>query len=258
MPPTPALSFFDSSESISAPQSIDAENANVHLSLERERSMATTPLLPPVMMDSAPLLQAQPQHQQPSPVSQPTSHSESPVPLLPSPPLSSKPSVADFKPLATASQIPSMGQDAWSDRLGHANFTITPQPYRPARQDMDALRQLCGDWDEARIAYGRHISRIGEHYGHTSKTYCLTEAKWHETQQQWKSIHDTLAEQIADRAETQNQALEHVPVAVPKLHAVGDKFPSRGDEDIVGPMMRAATVLPATGGEDRKRHPVLA
>ena len=145
-----------------------------------------------------------------------------------------------------------MIQDAWSDRLGHANFMILPRPYEPECKNREALRKLCTDWDEARIAYGRHIARIGEHYGHTSKTYKLTEAKWRETQQEWQSIHDTVTDQIADIPRVDDRAAERVPVAVPKLHAMGDKFPSRGDEDIVGPMMRAVTMLPATGGEDRK------
>ncbi|KAJ2893775.1 putative only proline and serine are matching in the corresponding protein [Zalerion maritima] len=274
MPPTPALSFFDSSDSIGIPQPIDIEKANARLSIEKDRSMATTPLLPPVMTatDSSspkppppvsPHLSFQPpQHaQQQQQAAPPTSVSQQPTPkaenlaspLLPSPPLSSKPSVSEFRPLHASSEIPSIIQDEWSDRLGHANFTIMPRPYRPEQKDMEALRQLRADWDAARMAYGRHIARIGEHYGHTSKTYSLTEAKWRETQHEWQSIHDALVDQIADSTQMEDSnALERVPITVPKLHSMGNKFPNRGDEDIVGPMMRAVTMLPATGGEDRK------
>lgn len=252
IPPTPALSFLESSESVCAAQPIDIEKSKADAALEKDRSMATTPLLPPLMTGivACPVQQFKAQSHKSS-IPPPTAQSEHPTTLLPSPPLSSKPSVTEFR-LPAPSGFPSMAQDAWSDRLGHANFTILPRPYEPEQKNMDTLRQLRANWDEARIAYGKHIARIGEHYGHTSNTYNLTEAKWRETQQEWQSIHDTLIDQIVDSAKMEDHASERVPTTVPKLHAMGDKFPSRGDEDIVGPMMRAVTMLPASGTDERR------
>jgi hypothetical protein len=88
--------------------------------------------------------------------------------------------------------------DEWSDRLGHANFTIFPQPYQPEAVNMDALQQLRNDWDAARCNYTKHLVRTGENYGETSKIYALTEAKWANIEKRWRATHDALMAQIAE------------------------------------------------------------
>lgn len=301
--PTPALSFYESSESVNMPSPIDIEPGHrEQTNLERERGMATTPLLPPLMTSS---------HNKPppeSPLQSPTvapssatTEIQSPAPTLtsfPRPSLSTKPSIASFRhppgspefPLS----LPAMLQehDEWSDRLGHANFTITPLPYQPEIVNLEALRQLRADWDTARCNYTKHLVRTGENYGETSKIYALTEAKWAETERRWRSTHDSLMVSIVNatksappsatgsrsrsrgrgrtRASSGGSAVlnrppaddvfagmqwrrleDGMPSAVPRLLDAEGKFPSRGDEDIVGPMQRDEVML-RTHSEERK------
>lgn len=80
-------------------------------------------------------------------------------------------------------------QDEWSDRLGHANFTITPMPYGVDELTAESVTKFCDDWDAARVAYTKHLVRTGEHYGQTSKTYGMTEAKWAEIERKWKGFY---------------------------------------------------------------------
>ncbi|KAH9896381.1 hypothetical protein F4778DRAFT_265583 [Xylariomycetidae sp. FL2044] len=255
LPPTPALSYYESSDSITLPGPLDVEKANsVLVSIERERAQATTPLLPPMMAsastdESAAL---------PSPLESPTIVSSVPTepqsPLVLSPPLSSKTSIASFRNITLSAELPPIpAPDAWSDRLGHANFTIIPKPYRPDVATLSSLRQLRTDWETARINYTKHLVRTGEHYGLTSKTYALTEAKWAETERNWRSMHGEIAETVVANGEapTCEKFDEGVLTTVPIIDAEG-KFPERGDEDIVGPMVREATMLPLDG-QDRKR-----
>jgi hypothetical protein len=85
--------------------------------------------------------------------------------------------------------------DEWSDRLGHANFTITPLPYELDTINSETVTKFCQDWDAARVNYTKHLVRTGENYGQTSKIYALTEAKWAETERRWKTIYTGLARQ---------------------------------------------------------------
>ncbi|KAI1337339.1 hypothetical protein F5Y15DRAFT_159178 [Xylariaceae sp. FL0016] len=254
MPPTPALSFRGSSDSITLP-ALDIEKAQGALvDLERERAQATTPLLPPMMaFSSSEQLAAQP-----SPLESPTIVSSLPAepqsPLILSPPLSTKPSVSSFRAIVPVVDLPPIpAPDAWSDRLGHANFTILPLPYKPEELNLTALYQLRADWDAARVNYTKHLVRTGEHYGTTSKTYTYTEAKWNEIQETWRSFHDEVAEAIVATGESSlcEKFDECVLTSVPIMDAEG-KFPERGDEDIVGPMVREAT-MSCIGGTERKR-----
>ncbi|KAH6986321.1 hypothetical protein BKA56DRAFT_670493 [Ilyonectria sp. MPI-CAGE-AT-0026] len=207
--PTPALSFFESTESINLPSPIDIDQPMTYQersSLERERGMATTPLLPPLMTSG--LSKPPPESPLQSPTVAPspaTTEIQSPPPTLtqfPRPALSTKPSVSSFRHGPSSPELPlplpAMLQehDEWSDRLGHANFTITPLPYQPETINLEALRQLRNDWDMARCNYTKHLVRTGENYGETSKIYALTEAKWAETERRWRSTHDSLMEQI--------------------------------------------------------------
>jgi hypothetical protein len=255
LPPTPALSFYESSDSIALPAPIDIEQANkMDLSIERERALATTPLLPPMMDD----ISFGPSTALPSPLESPTVAqpvaSEPQSPRIMSPPLSTKPSISSFHRMAISGELPQDPDwEVWADRLGHANFTILPLPYKPDMIALSTLNQLRMDWDAARVNYTKHLVRTGEHYGTTSKTYAMTEAKWAETDCLWRRHHDELVEAVVDSgAAAAPKFDENILTTVPRMDTEG-KFPERGDEDIVGPMVREATMMTASGdGADKK------
>ncbi|KAG8356382.1 hypothetical protein FVEN_g5579 [Fusarium venenatum] len=209
--PTPAVSYYGSTESINLPAPIDIEKAQAlveQFDLERERGMATTPLLPPLM--TSPLCGPPPESPLQSPtIAPPSSTTEvaSPVPSatqFPRPSLSTRPSVSSFRFGSNSPELPTplpsilQEYDEWSDSLGHANFTITPQPYQPETVNMETLQQLRKDWDTARCNYTKHLVRTGENYGETSKIYGLTEAKWTEIEKRWRTTHDGLMAQIVE------------------------------------------------------------
>jgi hypothetical protein len=242
---------------------MDAEKLNELgplLELERERALATTPLLPPLMCDTNP--GAEPTTAHPSPLESPTvalhslpglpsSALASPLPT--SPVLSNRPSVSSFHRVVLSVDFPNIPeQDAWAHRLGHANFTILPEPYAPQEQDLQSMRQLRADWDAARVNYTKHLVRTGEHYGTTSKTYALTEAKWAEIDDIWRvRFEETAKIVVASGAADSCTALdEGVITVVPQMDREG-KFPERGDEDIVGPMTRAAPRSPTVDAADK-------
>lgn len=149
--------------------------------------------------------------------------------------------------------------DEWSDRLGHANFTITPKPYQPEEASVEILRSFRSDWDQAKINYTKHLVRTGEHYGTTSNTYALTEAKWAEIERQWQLAQTDLIDRVAKLgseaafASLQWHRLQEdvSPAAVPMM-LDAEKFPERGDEDIVGPMVRDAVMLRDISGDEKK------
>lgn len=278
LPPTPALSFYEyeSTDSIHSAIAIDIDKANVRDSIERDRALATTPLLPPLLTDP-PSIASLTHSQQPSPLQSPSValqfHTEpnSPAPYA-TPPLSNKPSFSSFRPpLLTSLSTPVVAtsevvvtipklleqHDAWSDRLGHANYTILPRPYSPEASDLETLRTFRADWDLARINYTKHIVRTGEHYGTTSKTYALTEAKWAETEREWKAAHDSLLQRVSvlnpglDAQLRWDRLQDDAPTTVPRMLDAEGKFPDLGDEDIVGPMVRDAVMVrePSSEGE---------
>lgn len=254
MPPTPDLSRYGSSDSIAKRvSSIIEELEEVHDSIQRDRAMATTPLLPPFMNGIA----APPSTTLNNPLVSPTvafATISMPPPALAlqspkaSAPLSSKPSLTSFPSMITSTELPVLPEpDAWSDLLGHANFTITPCPYKPLDPDADTLRKFQEDWDMARINYTKHLARTGEHYGDTSKTYSLTQAKWSETENTWSSYHKQIIAELVACGATFRQEIkpeEIMPTRLP--HMAEGKFPERGDQDIVGPMVRQATMSPTT------------
>ncbi|KAF4594846.1 only proline and serine are matching in the corresponding protein [Ophiocordyceps camponoti-floridani] len=322
MPPAPSssttVSYFASSEDLSGSSLVDMtpeEQSN----LERDRSMATTPLLPPLLTD--PL--GKPPQESPlqSPTVAPTpaaATAAAAVPPASSPPpppapaglssptpLSTRPSLKSLRQVSTATTVATSDmplplpailqeQDEWSDRLGHANFTITPLPYELETLSAETVGRFRDDWDAARVNYTKHLVRTGEHYGQTSKIYALTEAKWAETERRWKRFYDDMVRQGSRPAlDSGNPSRSHsrgrgrgrssssvpvmgrlhssddvladldwrrmddcLPSAVPRmlesLDAQG-KFPCRGDEDIVGPMQRAA-VMARARSEDAKGH----
>ncbi|KAK8094278.1 only proline and serine are matching in the corresponding protein [Apiospora hydei] len=256
LPPTstPALSFYESSDSVSLSHSTDAEKrSSVGPEIERQRALATTPLLPPYMNDASTSSTAAPSPlESPTIVSSPLMEPESDLDLSPS--LSAKASYSSFHRIVLTAELPHIpAPDAWSGRLGHANFTIEPQPYKPSELTLDALRQLKDDWDAARVNYTKHLARTGEHYGTTSKTYAMTEEKWAEIDAAWRLELDELADAVLSTGAA--SALSNYDRAVlttlPRMDAEG-KFPDRGDEDIVGPMARDEVMIPNAELTDRR------
>lgn len=206
VPATPAMSYFDSTDSIDASMPIDIDQEE-RSSLERDRALATTPLLPPLMTGPP----SQPPRESPlqSPTIAPSSAATevaSPPPMsphYPRPSLSSKPSVSSFRCGANSMELPLplpailQEHDEWSDRLGHANFTITPLPYELEAITPETVRKFCDDWDVACGNYTKHLVRTGENYGRTSKIFALTEAKWAETDKRWRDIYSGAVRQTA-------------------------------------------------------------
>jgi len=90
--------------------------------------------------------------------------------------------------------------DEWSDRLGHANFTISPEPYELADINQETITQFRNAWDLARINYTKHLVRTGENYGQTSKIYAMTEAKWAEVERRWRATFQDIAKNTTNLA----------------------------------------------------------
>ncbi|KAF2142338.1 uncharacterized protein K452DRAFT_308029 [Aplosporella prunicola CBS 121167] len=233
-------------------------------------ALASTPLLPPMMVEkrSPKETPLQSPLQSPSIAADSSAFSAMNSPLgtpqpphVQTPPLSTKASIASFRhgrpgQLVPVADIPPMmiadEHDEWSIKLGHANFTIYPEPYMPEVCDADACRELFANWEQARCNFTKHQVRTGEHFGVTSKTYQLTEEKWAEIDAEWKRNHDAAAARAAelglDRADcpTPNE-----PAPLMKMPSLNDaqgagKFPKLGDEDIVGPMVQIAARIPHT------------
>lgn len=268
LPPTPTRSTFDEHiDSGAMPASIDVEKANHSNGGEDPDNLATTPLLPPLMVAFPPHVVDVPVQ---SPLQSPTvadtrdpflmgnnTTDNAPVTGLPSPPLSSRPSVSSFyrqkvvQPTASSELRPMVvggPSDEWTDKLGHANFIIYPQPYVPEVLDSEACNKMRADWDMARCNYMKHLVRTGEHYGVTSKIYKLTEEKWADVDSQWKRNSELL---VAKAGEIDGPALSLSqssiePAPLLKMPSLNDprsdgKFPKLGDEDIVGPMVQIAS-----------------
>ena len=272
LPPTPARSIFDDRAEDMPIGNIDVQKANAHEEEPENEMTATTPLLPPILANVSTHLQDVP-YQSPlqSPkIAEPDSPTGTHTPLaspllpsLPSPPLSNKPSISSFHRGRGLSQLPSptgilpcseipplpltttalagTAPDPWSDSLGHANFTITPGPYLPLNFTITAYKELRKDWDLARQNYTRHLARVGEHYGATSKIYRLTEEKWAEIDNVWKSNSDICLTQIIDTGGFEDVLDRESPAPLIKLPSLNGprsegKFPKLGDEVIVGPM----------------------
>ena len=292
---SPSQSCWGSVESVVLPAP-GASTGTTGRNLERERALATTPLLPPLVTDVAPPVASRRPRSPTRAYSASAVESQSQVPAAlrtsnTTPTLSAKPSLSSFRASPTSPELPIpfpniLNDDEWSDRLGHANFTILPVPYRPEIANLDSLKKLREDWDQARTNYTKHLFRTGENYGETSKIYALTEEKWAKVEQSWKRVHDEAVEQILATSTTPQPAakprsrsrgrgrgragstppktvindiyagmewkrLEDTkPGAIPRMLSE-DKFPSRGDEDIVGPMARDAPMCRAESVDGR-------
>ncbi|KAL4930634.1 uncharacterized protein BDV17DRAFT_35030 [Aspergillus undulatus] len=261
IPPSPAKTIFEErfSESCAAP--IDIAKANLE-GQDESAPQATTPLLPPFMGDDDyPVSKINSPLQSPSvaDVSNPSPDANAlrdRLAGLPSPPLSTKPSIASFnRPRAStvrtvSGDVPPLTlsdpTDEWAIQLGHANFTIQPEPYVPEVYDIESFRQLRTQWDLAQCNFTKHLVRTGEHYGITSNIYQLTQQKWESINREWKGHYEAMLAQleasngpILSTIESHRDPCEQVKI--PTLH--DKKFPELGDGEIVGPMK----IAPATG-----------
>lgn len=243
--------------------------------IESER-FATTPLLPPLLVKTR--FEEAPSH---SPLQSPKTVQVDPLQSLvstpvgtpasrayPTPPLSTKASIASFKtsrlsPLVPSNEIPSLAladpDDKWALVLGHNNFTIHPEPYVPEVCDAAALRQLFADWEQARCNFTKHQVRMAEHNGPTSKAYLLCEKKWSEIDGEWKKNNDLANLRATAMGQEPEPASPMEPAPLSKMPTLNDpksegKFPKLGDEDIVGPMVQiAASPLLQQRTPQRKR-----
>lgn len=157
-----------------------------------------------------------------------------------------------LSPLMLAEEIPPImiadPNDRWAERLGHANFSILPEPYLPPRCDLASCSALVAGWSRARSEYAKHLARTITHFGGSSKILRLTEEKWAETDAEWRS---SLASATAQGRRAGDlppgyTLLEPAPVArIPTMNDPSGegKFPQLGDDDIVGPMVQAAPMV---------------
>lgn len=274
LPLTPTRSIVNGDAEDLHIEPIDINKANACHDGEDEEGTATTPLLPPIIAQFPSQLEDVPFQsplQSPSVAPSPTvAECDSPfswqgpvhaskIPGLPSPPLSSRPSISSFHRQRSmgppaSSDIPPLlmtdSQDEWSIKLGHANFTILPEPYLPVDFDVDTCKQLRSDWNLARCKYTKHLVRTAEHYGATSKIHRLTEEKWAEVDALWKRYYDLYRSRAADSGHEAELSKSQCSVAGPNplmkipslngFHSEG-KFPKLGDEGIVGPMEQVAS-----------------
>jgi hypothetical protein len=137
--------------------------------------------------------------------------------------------------------------DEWANKLGHANFTIQPEPYVPEVYNLESFRQLRTQWDLAQCNFTKHLVRTGEHYGITSTIYKLTEEKWDSINSEWKHHHEMMLSQLEATEGPRLHLIKshcdpYEQVKIPRLH--DEKFPELGDGEIVGPMK----IAPATSG----------
>ena len=243
----------------------DWEEASAEIDEAREK--APTPLLPPIMTQLKSHVQEesiQSPLQSPSiadPESSVSRHGPFHGSGLPSPPLSTKPSISSFHYPRTFSsppaEVPPLSltepDDYWSDNLGHANFTIFPEPYTPTEFTLAELKQIRANWDQARRDYTKHLMRTSQNHGSTSNIYRLTQQKWDEVQALWKQNHDLCyartkenmteaGEDVDSSMSASDESMPPQPQPLTKLPPLNGprsegKFPKLGeDQDIVGPM----------------------
>lgn len=271
---SPARATFEDRISEAGIAPLDIEKANEGSPIEEERR-ARTPLLPPTMKDlsnpddgvalNSPLQTPAIASTADSPAMSITVFNS--VSGLPSPPISAKPSLSSIQPQMGPTRGCSLDipqpmameepDDEWADKLGHANFTIHPEPYMPPLCSVEAFEEHRNCWEVARRNFAKHLVRTGEHYGLTSKIYKVTEEKWEGVNGQWRLAHNRLAANLEDK--------EGNPLSVSKcdIHAGEaikipglydkEKFPDLGDEDIIGPMSVAPPSPPAVQHKSRKR-----
>lgn len=228
------------------------------------QELSSTPLLPPTMTnyfsDSTEAVQSPLQSPTIAAPSLAASIANTPtstpvIPGFPTPPLSTRASIASFNKarashaLQPSSEIPALAiseeSDPWADLLGHANFHISPEPYFPEICDSQSCSRLRDDWETARVEYMRQAARTSEHHGVTSEIYKFTEQKWAEIDAEWRSNH----QEACAAAQAKGDCLSFQPLAqtqvLSDLPSLQDpqrpsKFPAVSE--IVGPMVSYAKV----------------
>jgi len=268
LPPSPAYDNMEHSRR-SSYSHIDEEMED---RTPEELPQAATPLLPPVLSEhfgpddtvNSPL-QSPSIAPTPAVLSSRTSLDSSPVAHiagLPSPPLSTKPSMVSIHQRSRANtttaalpEIPPLQlghEDPWSHALGHANFNIRPEPYLPQVFDLESYTEFRSNWDVARSNYAKHLVRTSEHYGSTSKVFKLTVEKWTSIERCWKAYHDAQEKIVGPQLQELKRASDEAPldsqppkwplekplsrIVMPEIDDKCGKFPELGDSDIVGPM----------------------
>ena len=236
------------------------------------QELASTPLLPPMMAEHYATASEELQSPLQSPsIAEPSASTSllgtptftPEMTALPTPPLSSKASIASFPPgrsvhtLHPSCEIPPMtiseeGDDPWAHRLGHANFHVKPEPYLPDTCTLQTCQRLLDDWETARLDFMRQAAHIGEHYGPTSQTYKFTEQKWAQVDARWRACHERA---IADAEASGAITPFHQPHTLAETHPMSRfpslndpeqpaKFPQIDQSDIVGPMVQYAKIQP--------------
>ncbi len=234
---------------------IEVARSEVNEPIDRAK-FSSTPLLPPMVATLEKTKEIQSPLQSPT-VAESSTHSSVTSTLVDAPLLHGIPSLPSFSKaiesihhtevggLPSSAELPPLligdHNDKWSIQLGHANFTISPQPYIPEVCNAETYRQVLLDWEQARTNWFKHRYRTLEHYGLNSNTYKLTEQKWAEIKAEWKRCSDQAA---AEAVKTSEEALPIAPnhsptLPMPTVHNLDGKFPKLGDEDIVGPMKQA-------------------
>lgn len=229
------------------------------------RELASTPLLPPTMDSNHNPQRDKIQSPLQSPkIAEPAdgtfaNHPRSTpnLPYIPTPPLSTKASIASFHRAGSdmsgfASDVPPMplsdDNDPWAAKLGHANFQIMPEPYFPDQCNIKSCQHLRDDWEAARKDYMRQAAPISEHYGPTSRTFKLTERKWAEIDAVWRANYELAKAQAGSPRESPECQPLPETTPLPKMTALPNdpeqpsKFPKIDESDIVGPMVQYARV----------------
>lgn len=269
-PATPARSRTTSiSRAKAPPEPLDIKSAeNVEDPVNREEQ-STTPLLPPIMTS---LRHRKEKDEVQSPLQSPSvapsacvsaSHTPTTSPTsttMDTTGLSAKPSYSSITnghgPVHSSQEVSTLflssDLDPWASRLGHANFAVVPEPYRPEVCDHKACNKLLEDWEKARARYMRHAARVTENYGPTSQTFKYTEQKWAEIDAIWRqNLDEANAEAEAHGETPASQSLaETQPISrIPTLNdpQQPNKFPKINEDEIVGPMVQYArtTTKPA-------------
>ena len=206
---------------------MNIENAN-GLGVTLNEWHATIPLLPPPLRCK----QEQPRS---SPLQPPSTSSLSATPRSVSP---ANLYIGPITPMKFSDP-----EDKWATLLGHQDFTILPEPYVPRVHNSHSVKLLVECWQRARDNYAKHRVRTAESFSVTSRYFLMAEMKWTEVEAEWRTNYEL----VKSRAKAISQEL--VPHALPRPESCiyqpslgyqtsQGKFPNRGDEDIVGPMLQ--------------------
>jgi hypothetical protein len=262
LPPSPAQESMNESVHDLFPN-VD-EDEEMQDSAMADRPQATTPLLPPVftgLLHEDTPMQSPLQSPAIAPTPVVTSSATSPVvgPTiagLPSPPLSTKQSLVSMQqrsrantaaaPIADIPPLQLTGPDPWSQTLGHANFSIHPEPYLPTAINIESYTEFKENWQKARNNYAKHLAQTSEHYGPTSRVFKLTVEKWTSIDRSWKAFHAETEgvvgpqlqelKRISDQSHVSATEKPAPCINIPESDYKCGKFPELGDGDVVTPM----------------------